>query len=336
MISPRSLAATILGLTLTLAGASSPGASSGSASPQPIQPAIPVPANGAYFGAWVNPPGAVNEEGKTETLESQINRSLVLHMHYYGWGPAAACGASPSACTPPFPDGSMQEDRKKGRTPVVTWTCGDTNAIVAGGKDDALIDATAAAVKKFGKPVFLRWNWEMNLKTNSPKCLGTDTLQEAAYWYIRAWQHIHEHFAQNNVTNVVWLWNPGGAPGDPDPKPYYPGPNYVDWIGFDGYDKEHKEDFGAVFGHFYSEFSSYKKPFLIAETGECPETQDKYLDSAQAEIQGESNPGGYDFRMVKGFMYFDAPGNFRGCTWNFDNDGIKGFAQMGADPFFKP
>src|SRR5690349_11623294 len=52
---------------------------------------IPVPANGAYFGAWVNPSGTVSPtatdiENYTETLESQVGRTFALHMHFYQWG----------------------------------------------------------------------------------------------------------------------------------------------------------------------------------------------------------------------------------------------------------
>lgn len=306
-------------LTGTPPGTSTPPATSGGA--------VSVPSSGAYFGAWVMPvPGSTSVEAATEVLESQIGRKLALHMHYYGWG---------NGITPSFPDASMQSDLSEGRTPVVTWGCGDQNVNVASGADDQLIIKTAEAVKQFGAPIFLRWYWEMNLGAgvNNQDCMGTG----GAAGYIAAWQHIHNIFTAQGVTNVSWLWNPAGTPGRPDPAPYYPGSNYVDWIGFDGYDKIQANDFGGVFSNFYTEFSSYNKPILIAETGECPTEQAAYLESAQTEIEGKTNPGGYSFPLVKGFMYFDAPGsNSTGtCIWTLSSTGLPAFTAMGADQFFQ-
>jgi hypothetical protein len=301
---------------------------------------VPVPANCAYFGAWANPAAGgtspANVAPYTATLEQQAGRTLALHMHYYGWGTGAATVAG---STPAFPDQAMTDDIAAGRTPVVTWSCSGTNSVVGTASPTVdvnaynLIVATAQAVKAFGAPVFLRWNWEMNLVSNN-KCMdsGTSAQQEAGY--IAAWQNIYNIFKAQGVTNVSWLWNPAGASADPTSIPYYPGNAYVDWIGFDGYDKVNAYDFGGVFSHFYQQVQAYGKPILIAETGECSGVQQTYLNSAVAEIAGRSNTGGYSFPLVAGFMYFDAPGQYGACTWNFDAEGITGFAAMGSDPYF--
>ena len=198
--------------------------------------------------------------------------------------------------------------------------------------DYNLIVATALAVKAFAKPIFIRWNWEFDL-TGGSKCMGTGTTAAQEAGFIAAWQNIYNIFKAQGVTNVSWLWNPGGAAADPDPAPYYPGSAYVDWIGFDGYDKINANDFGGVFNPFYQEFNSYAKPILIAETGECPTRQQNYLADAVSEIAGRTNTGGYSFPLVRGFMYFDAPGQYT-CTWNFDSEGLTGFSAMGSDSYF--
>ena len=288
-----------------------------------VMPAVPVPvpASGAYFGAWANPTGSGSVEGNAEALESQIGRTLRLHMHYYGWG---------NGTTPTFPDGAMQADVTAGRIPVVTWGCSDLNAVVIAGTDDSLLINTANAVKQFGSSIFIRWYWEMNLGSNQT-CMGSG----GAAGYIAAWQHIYNVFKAQGVTNVSWLWNPGGTSRDPDATPYYPGDGFVDWIGFDGYDKVAANDFGLIYGGFYQTFSAHAKPMLIGETGECAPVQAAYLALAQAEIEGKSNPGGYAFPLVKGFMYFDAQGSFVNCTWNFGSAGTTAFAAMGADSYFQ-
>ena len=328
-----------------------PGCGSGTSTPTPTPVTnsctvpsgssnVPVPSNCAYFGAWVNPTGGgtspASVSSYTTTLESQIGRKLALHMHYYGWGTASA---TPGQSIPSFPDQAELDDATAGRTPVITWACGGLNTTVATASptvdvaDYNLIVATAQAVKAFGRPILLRWNWEMNLNSGT-KCMGSGTAAQQAAGYGAAWQNIYTIFNAQGVTNVSWLWNPAGAAADPDASPFYPGNGYVDWIGFDGYDKVTAYDFGAIFNHFYQEYSPNQKPFLIGETGECPTLQQAYLQDATAEIAGRSNTGNYSFPLVKGFMYFDSPGQFGGCTWNFDAEGTTGFAAMGTDSYF--
>ena len=57
-----------------------------------------------------------------------------------------------------------------GATPVVDWTC-TSDASIISGSQDALITSYADALKAYGRPVFLRWFWEMNL-TNLPRTSG--------------------------------------------------------------------------------------------------------------------------------------------------------------------
>jgi hypothetical protein len=307
---------------------SSSGSGSSSSGSSNSGAVIPVPGNGAYFGAWVNPDKSSSSsssssggfEAQTETLESQIGRKLALHMHYYDWGTATQAT---------FPDSTMLDDQQQGRTPVVSWRCGDTVDNIASGADDALLINQAQQIKQFGSPIFLRWYWEFNLPagTNDQSCLTSS----GAQGFINAWQHIWTVFRNQGVSNVVWLWCPAGAPTEQDPAPYYPGSQYVDWIGVDRYDKE-GYGFTQDFTPFYTEFatSSYNKPIMIAETGACPDAQVTYLSTAASDLQSS-------FTDIKAFLYFDSPGNFSGCIWNLaDPAGINAFAQMGANAFFSP
>lgn len=306
----------------------------------------PVPVSGAYFGAWANPDGTANTtsngvELAAESLEARIGRKLDLHMHYFSWKKGAAVS---------FPDVGMYEDYAHGRIAVVTWACGGTDEIanVLAGADNALIDATAAAIKIFPGPIFLRWYWEMNLAAgaNGQDCMEPSGADAGAAGYIAAWRYIHDRFMiTDGVTNVAWLWNPAGSTLDPTSVPFYPGDAYVDWIGFDGYDKIQANNFGPVFATFYGDFSSHAKPFLIGETGECQGenasygAQATYIPLAQAEIKSKPNAGSYAFPLVKGFMYFDAAGHYGTThptcpTWVFDSAGLAAFAAMGADAYF--
>ena len=56
--------------------------------------------------------------------------------------------------------------------------------------------------------------------------------------YIKAWQHVHDIFTQNGVTNVTWVWCPNiSSPITRPMASLYPGDAYVDWICLDGYNK---------------------------------------------------------------------------------------------------
>ena len=303
--------------------------SGGLASAAPTPPmqggAVLIP-TGAYLGAWINPSGdAGTEEAQTEAFESAIGRPFALHMQYARWSNGTA---------PSIPNADIQADLNHGRISVVTWACGDDNAKVASGADDQLLLATAEALKKFGGRIFLRWNWEMNLKDDKSKCAGT----AGADGYVQAWRHIYSFFKDHGVTNVSMLWNPGLGDGKGNWAQYYPGDDYVDWIGFDGYDKKGANDFGAVFNPFYQALSSKNKPILIAETGECAATQAQYISSAQSEIEGKGGTVGYRFPLVHGFMYFDSMGKDKACAdgegWTLGAAGQGALKTIGSDAYF--
>jgi hypothetical protein len=56
--------------------------------------------------------------------------------------------------------------------------------------------------------------------------------------YVAAWRHLHEAMAAGGVDDdrLLWMWSPNAddAGGDPA-EAFYPGDDYVDWLGVDGY-----------------------------------------------------------------------------------------------------
>jgi beta-mannanase len=54
--------------------------------------------------------------------------------------------------------------------------------------------------------------------------------------YVAMYRHIHDVFAAQGVTNVVWVWTTTGYSGRYSTiRSLYPGDSYVDWIGYDPY-----------------------------------------------------------------------------------------------------
>ncbi|MEO9264051.1 MAG: glycosyl hydrolase, partial [Candidatus Baltobacteraceae bacterium] len=277
-----------------------------------------VPATGTtYLGGFIDPDGGGSSPQKTAAFEAQIGRNLAYNMHFYGWNG-------------PFPGANEADDIAHGRIPVIAWNCGTTDAQIVSGAADSIIIAHANALKAFGKPIFVRWFWEMNLDdtNNAPRkqCYDPKTDLPSGYFsptqYIAAWQHIHNIFVQQGATNVIWLWCVANAHGGP--AQYYPGDSYVDWVAMDNYDT-----FDATMFHtFYilsNELAQFQeKPFMITETGAHAALQPTFLGGAAAELQSQ-------FPQARAIGYLDSHGSFQ--DWVLTADGLASFITFAKDSY---
>ena len=279
-----------------------------------------VPDDGkVYIGASANPLG--NPTGttpaQTAEFEAQIGRKLAFNVHFYGF-------------TKTFPGANEDDDIANGRIPVIAWNCGDSNANVAAGNDDATLINQAQAFKAFKKPVLLRWFWEMNLASNNngrTQCYDPGTDLPGGYFapsrFIAAWRHIHDVFVAQNVTNVIWLWCVADAHGDG--AQYYPGDDVVDWIGMDNYDTA-GTDMQSTFAIQIDQLSQFQnKPLMIAETGAHPGKQLDFLNGGAGVLRTQ-------FPQVRAFGYLDARGS-TSDTWVLSEpNGINAFTAFANSP----
>ena len=318
---------------------------------------LPVPATGIYLGVWVDPNQASGEESATQNLEGPapkgIGRPFPLHLTYLQWGEVAAMlngGVFQ-------PNGALQGDITHGHVPVISWGCDQTGVnsdhLIASGDpgEDAIIAATAQALKQYPGPVMLRWFWEFNQLNKNQACRGDaggKPTQAVYNDFIGAWQHIYNVFQSVGATNVVFVWNPGSysTGGNNDPHGYYPGNGYVDWLAVDIYQNGTSSTFVQDFDLFYSDFSLNpygSKPLMVGENGSpnfsqySVEAQATYLQGVLAAIQANRYP------MLKAYDYFDSQGtdnkgNFN--SWVLDdnnghgNGGLAQMAMLGASASF--
>ena len=258
----------------------------------------------------------------TLLLESRLGRRLGIANHYYDW-------------TDPFPGPAEKSDVANGRTPMVTWW-GTRNSTIISGSQDAVIKARASAIKAFAKPVYLRWGAEMNgdwYAWSGPQSGDDPSL------YIAAWRHIHDVFRAMGVTNVSWVWAPNAdsKPGGVDPTSwnnwtrYYPGDEYVDWVGIDGYNWGGSEwsSFGAIFGPVYDSYAG-RKPIMICETGSVETGGNKAAWIANAGDWMKSHDG------VRAFVYFDTNQSSSGLDWRVSSSSssFSAFKTLANDPYF--
>ena len=225
----------------------------------------------------------------------------------------------------PVPVPELQSIADTGAVSVVSWGCGSDQAIIDGLEDDH-IRSYAETLRAFGRPVFLRYAWEMNLEGPQRASCASG---EGPAGFVAAWRRIRELFRAMGADNVAFVWCPGSSRPD-NWRAYFPGADVVDWIGIDGYVRDPDPAaattaFPLLFGPFYAEFVGEGKPFMVGETGALPGAQAEYLSSLAALL-----PSAYP--QVKALAYFDAPGP-RG-EWSLDESGQRAFNSLAADPYF--
>ena len=207
-------------------------------------------------------------------LESALGRSVPQIVVFSDWNQ-------------PFPDLDAREARARGKTLQVTWEpwhFGNPNAVqlrdVVAGKYDSYIDSWANSARGFGGELWLRFGHEMNGNWY-PWTVSAQNGDAATY--VQAYRHIHDRFRKAGASNVRWIWcfNAESVPqaGWNDPKKAYPGDNYVDAVGMDGYNfgdttaHSRWQSFSQIFAAPYALATQNwpNKPLFISETG-CSST----------------------------------------------------------------
>ncbi len=295
----------------------------GSAAGVQGRPYIP-PVGSAYLGAWVRPLPVttltpVNQElSQLPSFNSGLGRSLSVVHVYQDW-------------TEPTPAATLQKVLASGGTPMIDWRCGPSDATILSGQDDALITSFATELAQLKAPVFLRWFYEFNFP-NSPDykaCVGN--LGPAGY--AATFRHIHALFTAAGASNVAFVWCIASGGQDQDWIKYYPGPAYVDWIAVDGYLRNSTTYrpglFAQLFGPWYSTFAGFGKPMMITETAALSGAQSPYLSDVKQSLDN-----GYP--MIRGVIYFDAPGKGGTYQYPLDPSGYSAFQSLDNDKHFQP
>lgn len=184
-------------------------------------------------------------------------------------------------CSIPFKKEAMETAKQYGK--VVEYTLYTTDVIngvekditldILDGKYDTYLDAMAKGFNELDFPVLFRLNNEMNgaWVWYSSYFVGKDT-----DLYINCWRYIYEKFVENNVDNLIFVWNPNEL-SFPNFSynsylAYYPGNEYVDVVGLTAYNTgnyysgETWRTFEEAYDHFYYEYTKkFKHPMMITE-----------------------------------------------------------------------
>lgn len=211
------------------------------------------PVNGCYVGAFIDRDDSLEKhmyESQTHGDIPQFNK-LVEKPHasffmYRSYGT-------------PFPVQWAEYVKQNGAVPHIAWEPKDIKAV----KDDAYLQEFMEAAARVDCPVVLRFAGEMNGEWTpyhgDPKA------------YVEAFRLVYK--ASRRAPKVVMLWCPNTVP-QTDIEKYYPGDDYVDWVGVNFYsvpfldnnpnrpgDKIYPpEQFKYVYDHY-----AKKKPMAIGE-----------------------------------------------------------------------
>lgn len=205
---------------------------------------------GKYLGvATKDAPGSLRQ---VRTFATQAGKRPNLIEYYSAWGDR-------------FEAADVRRVWSYGALPFITWEPFKSSlARIAAGHDDAYIRRYADAVRDLNIPVAMSFGHEMN-----GFWYPWGTRKATAAEFTAAWKRIHDVFEAEGATTVIWVWSPNVVNPMPRVKlrPYWPGDDYVDWIGVIGYYAEGAHTFDTLYGPTMSQVRTFtQRPFFIAET----------------------------------------------------------------------
>lgn len=180
-------------------------------------------------------------------------------------------------------------------------------------KNDEVLRQFAKEANESGVPVFLRFAGEMN-----GEWVPWHTTPEK---YIKAFRLVHD-VMEELAPNVSMVWSPNFLPRD-NIDQYYPGDQYVDWVGFSLYTIPFSQGEVKLGGNpidylrpLYEKYSH--KPMMVSEGAVSHYSFEQNIDYTNWATGQLGNMYGYMPRMmpqVKAITYF----NLDKSTTSYDN-----------------
>jgi Glycosyl hydrolase family 26 len=265
------------------------------------------------LGAYVALRGLSVREGLA-LRRKQLGRNEKIVHRFFSWTDAMPRSLSA------VPDGS---------TLLISWR-GPNHSEITDGSSDKLIAAAARRLAAEGKPTLLRWGWDMNRDFYR---WGGAANGKSATGYVQSWKRLHRIFDEEGADNISWVWSPNWN-SSPDAtwnqiQNYYPGDDYVDWIGVSGYAENQTP--GQMFDNFYDEYAT-RKPIMISEVAVVDHggrTKADWIASFAAWVKTKP--------AVGAVVWFDTdthPGSTE--KWRIDSDkqALAAYKAMADDPIF--
>lgn len=247
------------------------------------------PAKGTYLGAYVVQDESIN--GNMETFNEITGKKHASFFRYVGYGQ-------------PFPKEWVEEVKAVGAIPQIAW---EPNNGLDAVQDDEYLRTFAQEAAESDVPIFLRYASESN---------GDWTAYHGdADKYIEKWRLVHKVMAEE-APNVAMVWTVFTFPQGQILE-YYPGDDYVDWVGVNVYNVVYHngninhfaadEDPLELLDYVYKTFSD-RKPIHISEWGVTHYTitdGNYYVKWANNKLKRMYEGIRDEYPRVKAIYYFD-------------------------------
>jgi beta-mannanase len=242
------------------------------------------------------------------TFENLANKHLAIVLWYADW----------SANFQNSIGNIINQNLKPGgRVIEVGWMpSGVPIGDIANGLWDAYLQQWFTDARNNGEPIFLRFANEMNGcwvdydGWHNGGSISTELGWQATETYKAAWRRVYAIARQMHACNVAFVWAPNYTSW-PDPslpqyawnhwRNYYPGDEYVDWVGVDVYDFEGWDPRDSI-RPFYEEYAA-RKPIMFAETAGHYETavgadKERYIGQLFSAMETA-------YPRIKAFVWFN-------------------------------
>ncbi|GGD87026.1 glycoside hydrolase family 26 protein [Paenibacillus nasutitermitis] len=253
----------------------------------PLAKAEPV--EGVYLGGYVLQNPSIDFSMKT--FNERTGRPHASFFKYVGYGK-------------PFPAKWVEQVKSVGAVPHIAF---EPNGGLDEVQDNAYLQQFADEAGKAGVPVFMRFASEMN---------GTWTAYSGdPVKYIEKWKLVHGIF-EERAPNIVMTWAVLSVPEE-TVESFYPGDDYVDWVGVNVYSVKYHNDSRLHAADFedpldllnfvYDRFSR-TKPIMVSEYGAThyTVTDEKTDNGFAADKISRFYQGLPDkYPRVKAVFYFD-------------------------------
>jgi len=277
-------------VALVLAGC---GKQSGATHIDPNGPVeIVIPERGAYTGAFIDfgeGEDDVSLEG-IEEFEQMVGKHQAIIASSSYWGEQN------------FPVDNLNVIWRHGSLPLVFWSPWDrpyeesrypdkfSLTEILAGKWDAYIDKWADAARAFGHPLIVVFGVEMNgdwFPWSGTYYGGSQWDPEHNDWkgpetFKAAYRYVVDRVRARGASNIKWMFHTNNYPYPyetwNDAPAYYPGSDYVDWLGLSVYGQQYRDEpnpnIPSLVDWPYQQMCRLdpNKPIMIAEwaTGEFP------------------------------------------------------------------
>ena len=225
--------------------------------PAPSRPGVvrtPLPTDlASYLGVYeTGPPHTYQRDAE---FAKAVGRQPNLVGYYSGWGESFAASFAFTV-------------HAHGAVTILQWD--PTKVLIgriAAGGYDRYLRSFADSVRKFGQPVVIGFGHEMNATWYS---WGYGHVPPATF--VAAWRHIVTLFRSQGADNVTWLWTINADLPTTGPiASWWPGAQYVTWVGIDGYYYTRGDNFADVFGKTLVQVRALTdKAVLLSETAVGP------------------------------------------------------------------